>query len=106
VLRTGRKGLAAGDGTLERVADERRGGARPDRGRYAVLFPLDANDRQILFVTGGRVTAYIRSVLIWLVTYFIKFERTLPGVQTWLGRHRVSQAEADDAMKKAQSHRM
>jgi NADH:ubiquinone reductase (H+-translocating) len=75
-------------------------------GRYAVLFPLDANDRQILFVTGGRVTAYIRSVLIWLVTYFIKFERTLPGVQTWLGRHRVSQAEADDAMKKAQSHRM
>jgi NADH:ubiquinone reductase (H+-translocating) len=75
-------------------------------GRYAVLFPLDANDRQILFVTGGRVTAYIRSVLIWLVTYFIKFERTLPGVQTLLGRHRVSQAEADDAMKKAQSHRM
>jgi hypothetical protein len=27
-------------------------------------------------------------------------------VQTLLGRHRVSQAEADDAMKKAQSHRM
>ncbi|WP_439407774.1 NAD(P)/FAD-dependent oxidoreductase [Bradyrhizobium sp. DASA03076] len=59
-------------------------------GRFAALFPLDANDHQILFVVGGRIASVLRSVLIWLVLHFITFERLLPGVQTWPGRKRAA----------------
>jgi NADH dehydrogenase FAD-containing subunit len=70
-------------------------------GRFAALFPLDANDHQILFVMGGRIASVLRSVLIWLVLHFITFERLLPGVQTWPGRKRaeawsVDQETSDD----------
>jgi NADH dehydrogenase FAD-containing subunit len=58
-------------------------------GRFAALFPLDANDHQILFVMGGRTARVLRSILVWLVLHFITFERLLPGVQTWPGRERT-----------------
>ncbi|WBL80627.1 FAD-dependent oxidoreductase [Bradyrhizobium xenonodulans] len=58
-------------------------------GRFAALFPLDANDHQILFVMGGRAARVLRSILVWLVLHFITFERFLPGVQTWPGRKRA-----------------
>jgi NADH:ubiquinone reductase (H+-translocating) len=63
-------------------------------GRFAALFPLDANDHQILFVMGGRTASVLRSVLIWLVLHFITFERLLPGVQTWPGRKRAAAPSA------------
>ncbi|WP_271603426.1 NAD(P)/FAD-dependent oxidoreductase [Bradyrhizobium sp. CCBAU 45384] len=63
-------------------------------GRFAALFPLDANDHQILFVMGGRTASVLRSVLIWLVLHFITFERLLPGVQTWPGRKRAASRSA------------
>ncbi|WP_165191578.1 NAD(P)/FAD-dependent oxidoreductase [Caulobacter soli] len=59
-------------------------------GRYAALFPLDANDNPILFVLGGRVARGLRDVLVWLVLHFITFERLMPGVQTWPGRNRAT----------------
>lgn len=67
-------------------------------GRFAALFPLDANDHQILFVMGGRTASILRSVLIWLVLHFITFERLRPGVQTWPGRKR---ADAPSASQKS-----
>lgn len=67
-------------------------------GRYAALFPLDLNDRPILFVLGGRTGRRLRDILVWLVLHFITFERFLPGVQSWPGRWRVSQRQANEAM--------
>jgi NADH dehydrogenase FAD-containing subunit len=64
-------------------------------GRYAAVFPLDQNDKPILFVLRGRIATHIRRVLIWLVLHFITLERYFPGLQSWPGRHRVSQEEAD-----------
>jgi NADH dehydrogenase len=58
-------------------------------GRFAALFPLDANDHQILFVMGGYAARVLRGILVWLVLHFITFERLLPGVQTWPGRKRA-----------------
>ncbi|MDN5000635.1 NAD(P)/FAD-dependent oxidoreductase [Bradyrhizobium sp. GCM10027634] len=63
-------------------------------GRFAALFPLDANDHQMLFVLGGRAASVLRSILIWLVLHFITFERLLPGVQTWPGRKRAAAPSA------------
>lgn len=57
-------------------------------GRFAALFPLDANDNPILFVMGGRAARRLRDILVWLVLHFITFERLLPGVQTWPGHKR------------------
>jgi NADH dehydrogenase len=71
-------------------------------GRYAAVFPLDPNDRPVLFVMGGRIAHRVRGVLIWLVLHFITFERYFPGLQSWPGRKRVSQRQADDAMKQRQ----
>jgi NADH:quinone reductase (non-electrogenic) len=70
-------------------------------GRFAALFPLDADDQQVLFVLGGRIAQRLRRVLIWLVLHFITLERALPGVQSWPGRRRVSQTQADEAARKA-----
>jgi|GEM_PF-227892 len=67
-------------------------------GRYAALFPLDPNDRPILFVLGGRTGRRLRDILVWLVLHFITFERVLPGVQSWPGRRRVSQRQADEVL--------
>jgi NADH dehydrogenase FAD-containing subunit len=58
-------------------------------GRFAALFPLDANDHPIAFVMGGRPARRLRDILVWLVLHFITFERLLPGVQTWPGRKRA-----------------
>lgn len=58
-------------------------------GRFAALFPLDANDNPILFVMGGRAARRLRDILVWLVLHFITFERLLPGVQTWPGHKRA-----------------
>jgi NADH dehydrogenase len=58
-------------------------------GRYAALFPLDANDHPIGFVIGGRAARRLRDILVWLVLHFITFERLFPGVQTWPGRKRA-----------------
>jgi len=70
-------------------------------GRFAALFPLDADDHQILFVLGGRIAQRLRRVLIWLVLHFITLECVLPGVQSWPGRRRVSQTQADEAARRA-----
>jgi len=67
-------------------------------GRYAALFPLDPNDRQILFVLGGRAGRRLRDALVWLVLHFITLERHFPGLQSWPGRTRVTQREADAAV--------
>jgi NADH dehydrogenase FAD-containing subunit len=69
-------------------------------GRYAAVFPLDPNDRQVLFVVGGRLGRHLRSLLIYLVLFFIRFERAMPGVQTWPGRNRVTPSEGEEAMRK------
>lgn len=68
-------------------------------GRFAALFPLDADDHPILFVLGGRAARRMRDILVWLVLHFITFERLLPGVQTWPGRKRsvaISRYDARD----------
>jgi NADH dehydrogenase FAD-containing subunit len=57
-------------------------------GRFAALFPLDADDNPILFVMGGRAARRLRNILVWLVLHFITLERLLPGVQTWPGHKR------------------
>ncbi|MDB6082783.1 MAG: hypothetical protein JWN43_664 [Gammaproteobacteria bacterium] len=67
-------------------------------GRYAAVFPLDSNDNPVLFVLRGRLASRLRSVLIWLVLHFITFERYFPGLQTWPGRRRISQRQADEAL--------
>lgn len=59
-------------------------------GRYAALFPLDADDHPALFVMGGRTARRLRDILVWLVLHFITFERFLPGAQTWPGRKRAA----------------
>jgi NADH dehydrogenase FAD-containing subunit len=66
-------------------------------GRFAALFPLDANDHPILFVMGGRTARRLRDILVWLVLHFITFERLLPGVQTWPGRNRAAPISTQDA---------
>jgi NADH dehydrogenase FAD-containing subunit len=68
-------------------------------GRYAAVFPLDANDHPILFVIGGRIARRLRAVLIWLVLHFVTFERSFPGVQSWPGRKRVSKRQATVAVE-------
>jgi NADH dehydrogenase FAD-containing subunit len=68
-------------------------------GRYAAVFPLDANDNPILFVLRGRLASHVRGVLIWLVLHFITLERHLPGLQSWPGRRRISQRQADEALR-------
>jgi len=70
-------------------------------GRYAAVFPLDRNDRQVLFVVGGRFGQRLRGWLIYLVLFFIRFERTLPGVQSWPGRNRVTPREGAEAVRKS-----
>ncbi|MGZ5154459.1 MAG: NAD(P)/FAD-dependent oxidoreductase [Burkholderiales bacterium] len=70
-------------------------------GRYAAVFPLDQDDRQVLFVVGGPFGRQLRRVLIWLVLHFITLERVLPGFQSWPGRRRVSQIQAEAAVRKA-----
>jgi NADH dehydrogenase FAD-containing subunit len=59
-------------------------------GRFAALFPLDANDHPVLFVMGGRAARRLRDILVWLVLHFITLERFLPGLQTWPGRKRAA----------------
>jgi NADH dehydrogenase FAD-containing subunit len=65
-------------------------------GRFGAVFPLDPNDRPILFVLGGRAARLLRGVLIWLVLHFITFERWFPGVQSWPGRHRQTTSQQAD----------
>jgi NADH dehydrogenase FAD-containing subunit len=60
-------------------------------GRYAAVFPLDADDNPVLFVLGGRAARHLRTLLVWLVLHFITFERLFPGVQSWPGRKRLVQ---------------
>ncbi|MGR9327469.1 NAD(P)/FAD-dependent oxidoreductase (plasmid) [Rhizobium leguminosarum] len=70
-------------------------------GRFAALFPLDANDHPILFVLGGRAARRLRDILVWLVLHFITLERLLPGIQSWPGRRRG----ASQPLGAASSHR-
>ena len=70
-------------------------------GRLGVLFPLDGNDRQALFVLKGRLARQTRDFFIWLTLYFLRFERALPGLLDWPGRHRVSRDESERAGKVA-----
>ncbi len=69
-------------------------------GRFAALFPLDANDHPILFVPGGRTARRLRDILVRLVLHFITLERLLPGVKAWPGRKRG----ASDPVAAACSH--
>ncbi|THK34339.1 hypothetical protein EHS39_30855 [Ensifer sp. MPMI2T] len=66
-------------------------------GRFAALFPLDANDHPVLFVMGGRSARWLRDILVWLVLHFITFERLVPGVQTWPGHKRSAAPVAGEA---------
>jgi NADH dehydrogenase len=75
-------------------------------GRFAALFPLDADDNPALFVMGGRIARRLRDVLVWLVLHFITFERLWPGVQSWPGRKRASKhqiAESGRTMSDVQT---
>jgi NADH dehydrogenase FAD-containing subunit len=72
-------------------------------GRYAALFPLDADDNPILFVMGGQAARRLRNVLVWLVLHFITFERLFPGVQSWPGRKRVSERQAAEEKRRTQA---
>jgi NADH dehydrogenase FAD-containing subunit len=74
-------------------------------GRYAAVFPLDPDDRQTLFVLGGRAGQRLRRLLIYLVLFFIRFERAFPGVQSWPGRNRVTPREDEGAAQKAVRNR-
>lgn len=74
-------------------------------GRFGVLFPLNSDDRQILFVLKGRTARQVRNFLLFFVTVGYKLERRFPGafLSSLPGRHRVSWREANDAMQKAQT---
>jgi NADH dehydrogenase len=74
-------------------------------GRYAALFPLNADDNPILFVMGGRMARRLRDMLVWLVLHFITFERYFPGVQTWPGRKRASKERVAEALERPRADR-
>jgi NADH dehydrogenase FAD-containing subunit len=74
-------------------------------GTYAAVFPLDPDDHQVLFVLGGRGARRLRRLLIWLVLGFLKFERAFPGLQSWPGRRRVSEAAARRGLEAALARR-
>ncbi|AHG49047.1 hypothetical protein RLEG12_08895 (plasmid) [Rhizobium leguminosarum bv. trifolii CB782] len=74
-------------------------------GRFAALFPLDANDHPILFVLGGRTARRLRDILVWLVLHFITLERLLPGVQSWPGRKRGASHPVAAASNPSPTHK-
>jgi NADH:ubiquinone reductase (H+-translocating) len=69
-------------------------------GRFGVLFPLDRDDRQVLFVLKGRTARRVRDFLLFVVIYGFKLERRFSGFFYLPGRGRVSWAQANDAMQK------
>jgi NADH:ubiquinone reductase (H+-translocating) len=72
-------------------------------GRFGVIFPLDRDDRQVLFVLKGRTARRLRDFLLWLVIYGFKLERRFPGSFFLPGRGRVSWRQANDAIQKVQT---
>jgi NADH:quinone reductase (non-electrogenic) len=72
-------------------------------GRFGVLFPLDRDDRQVLFVLKGRTARRVRDFLLLVVVYGLKLERQFPRSFYLPGRGRVSWAQANDAMQKYQT---
>jgi NADH:quinone reductase (non-electrogenic) len=76
-------------------------------GRFGVLFPLNSDDRQILFILKGRTARLFRNFLLSLVTVGYKLERRIPGAFLFSlpGRHRVSWREANEAIQDAEAVR-
>jgi NADH dehydrogenase len=72
-------------------------------GRFGVLFPLDPDDRQILFILKGRAARRVRDFLLLSVIWGFKLERRFPGFFYLPGRGRVSWRQANDAMQKDQA---
>jgi NADH:ubiquinone reductase (H+-translocating) len=72
-------------------------------GRGGVGFLSYPDDKQRLFVLRGRTAYHVRNVFVWLVTYVLKLERSVPGSFFWLGRRRVSWQQANDAIQKVQT---
>jgi NADH:ubiquinone reductase (H+-translocating) len=74
-------------------------------GRFGLIFPLDRNDRQILFILKGRTARQLRDFFLLLVIYGLKLERRFPGSFYLPGRGRVSWIQADEAIQKAEAVR-
>jgi len=71
-------------------------------GRSGVIYPLNRDDKQVLFIIKGRTARHLRDLFLVFVIYGFKLERKIPGSFFLPGRRRVSWQEANDAMKKAQ----
>jgi NADH dehydrogenase FAD-containing subunit len=71
-------------------------------GRSGVIYPLNRNDKQVLFIIKGRAARHLRDLFLVFVIYGFKLERKIPGSFFLPGQHRVSWQEANDAMRKAQ----
>jgi NADH dehydrogenase len=74
-------------------------------GRGGVGFLTYPDDRQSLFILRGRSAYHVRNFFVWLVSYVLKLERSVPGSFFWLGRRRVSWQQANDAIQKVQAAR-
>lgn len=68
-------------------------------GRFGVIFPLDADDKQVLFILKGRTARFLRDFFLLLVIYGFKLERRFPGSFVLTGRRRVSRVQANEAMQ-------
>jgi NADH dehydrogenase len=69
-------------------------------GRFGVLFPLDRDDRQVLFILKGRTARRVRDFLLWVVICGFRLERRFPGSFYLPGRGRVSWRQANDAIQR------
>ena len=72
-------------------------------GRFGVLFPLNRDDRQVLFILKGQTARRFRDFLLLVIIYGFKLERRFPRSFFLPGRRRVSWAQANDAMQKYQT---
>lgn len=72
-------------------------------GRFGVIYPLNRNDKQVLFIIKGRTARHLRDLFLLFVIYGFKLERRFPGFFFLPGRRRVSWREANDAMQKFQT---
>jgi NADH:ubiquinone reductase (H+-translocating) len=68
-------------------------------GRFGVIFPLNRDDRQVLFVLKGRTARRLRDFFLLVVIYGFRLERRFPKSFFLPGRRRVSWAQANEAMQ-------
>jgi hypothetical protein len=72
-------------------------------GRGGVGFSSYPDDKQggWIFVTGGTALK-VRNFFVWFLSSVLKLERRMPGFFFWLGRKRVTWAQANEAVKRVQ----